>query len=70
MLSSRHRRAIRLATHFIAPYRWQAFGALLALIVSIYPASKLGSEFMPTLNEGSLLYMPASLPGMSITKAA
>jgi len=44
--------------------------ALLALIVSIYPATKLGSEFMPTLNEGALLYMPASLPGMSITKAA
>jgi Cu(I)/Ag(I) efflux system membrane protein CusA/SilA len=44
--------------------------ALLALVVSWYPASKLGSEFMPTLNEGTLLYMPASLPGMSITKAA
>jgi Cu(I)/Ag(I) efflux system membrane protein CusA/SilA len=44
--------------------------ALLALGVSFYPASKLGSEFMPTLNEGTLLYMPASLPGMSITKAA
>jgi Cu(I)/Ag(I) efflux system membrane protein CusA/SilA len=44
--------------------------ALVALGASIYPASKLGSEFMPTLNEGSLLYMPASLPGMSITKAA
>jgi Cu(I)/Ag(I) efflux system membrane protein CusA/SilA len=44
--------------------------ALVVLVASIYPASKLGSEFMPTLNEGSLLYMPASLPGMSITKAA
>ena len=44
--------------------------ALLAMLVSIYPASRLGSEFMPTLNEGSLLYMPSSLPGMSITKAA
>ena len=44
--------------------------SLLALGVSIYPASRLGSEFMPTLNEGTLLYMPASLPGMSITKAA
>ena len=44
--------------------------ALLVLGVSWYPASRLGSEFMPTLNEGSLLYMPASLPGMSITKAA
>jgi len=44
--------------------------ALIALVVSIYPASRLGSEFMPALNEGTLLYMPASLPGMSITKAA
>ncbi len=44
--------------------------ALVALAVSLWPASKLGVEFMPTLNEGSLLYMPSSLPGMSITKAA
>jgi Cu(I)/Ag(I) efflux system membrane protein CusA/SilA len=44
--------------------------AVIALAVSVYPASRLGSEFMPTLNEGTLLYMPASLPGMSITKAA
>ncbi|MDR0576768.1 MAG: CusA/CzcA family heavy metal efflux RND transporter [Candidatus Accumulibacter sp.] len=44
--------------------------AALALAASFYPASKLGSEFMPALNEGTLLYMPASLPGMSMTKAA
>ena len=44
--------------------------ALIALVITAYPASKLGSEFMPTLNEGTLLYMPSSLPGMSITKAA
>ncbi len=44
--------------------------AILAVGLSYYPASQLGSEFMPTLNEGSLLFMPASLPGMSITKAA
>jgi Cu(I)/Ag(I) efflux system membrane protein CusA/SilA len=44
--------------------------ALLAMLASLYPASRLGSEFMPTLNEGTLLYMPASLPGMSITRAA
>ena len=53
--------------------RWKkttVLAALLALAVSIYPASRLGSEFMPTLNEGTLLYMPSSLPGMSITKAA
>ena len=56
-----------------AVMRWKKLTILLALIVlgaSYYPASKLGSEFMPTLNEGTLLYMPASLPGMSITKAA
>jgi Cu(I)/Ag(I) efflux system membrane protein CusA/SilA len=53
--------------------RWKKVTVLLALLTlgaSYYPASQLGSEFMPTLNEGSLLYMPASLPGMSITKAA
>ena len=53
--------------------RWKKMtiaAAVLVLGVSIYPASRLGSEFMPTLNEGTLLYMPASLPGMSITKAA
>jgi copper/silver efflux system protein len=44
--------------------------ALLVMAISLYPASKLGSEFMPTLNEGTLLFMPSSLPGMSITKAA
>ncbi len=44
--------------------------AVLALLLSVYPAIHLGSEFMPTLDEGSLFYMPASLPGMSVTKAA
>ena len=44
--------------------------AAIVLAASFYPAARLGSEFMPTLNEGTLLYMPASLPGMSITKAA
>ncbi|HEY5634231.1 MAG TPA: efflux RND transporter permease subunit [Burkholderiaceae bacterium] len=44
--------------------------ALVALAATVYPASRIGTEFMPTLNEGTLLYMPASLPGMSITKAA
>ncbi|MDO9200285.1 MAG: efflux RND transporter permease subunit [Hydrogenophaga sp.] len=53
--------------------RWKKVTIVLALGflgVSYIPASQLGSEFMPTLNEGSLLYMPASLPGMSVTKAA
>ncbi len=44
--------------------------AVLILLLSAWPAMRLGSEFMPTLNEGTLFYMPASLPGMSVTKAA
>ncbi|MBK8117848.1 MAG: efflux RND transporter permease subunit [Sulfuritalea sp.] len=65
---------IRLYRPIIAwVMRWKRSTIVLALAtlaVSIYPASKLGSEFMPTLNEGTLFYMPTSLPGMSITKAA
>ena len=44
--------------------------ALLMLGASWYPASQLGGEFMPTLNEGTLLFMPQTLPGLSVTKAA
>jgi Cu(I)/Ag(I) efflux system membrane protein CusA/SilA len=44
--------------------------AIAAMALSAIPALKLGTEFMPTLNEGTLLYMPASLPAMSVTKAA
>jgi Cu(I)/Ag(I) efflux system membrane protein CusA/SilA len=44
--------------------------ALAALAVTIWPARQLGTEFMPNLNEGTLLYMPTTLPGISVTKAA
>lgn len=44
--------------------------AVAAGAATLWPASKLGTEFMPALNEGTLFYMPTSLPGMSITKAA
>src|SRR5205823_5097483 len=43
--------------------------ALLVLAVTVIPLKRLGSEFMPTLNEGTLMYMPVSVPGMSVTKA-
>jgi len=43
--------------------------ALLLVAVTLYPFSKLGSEFMPALDEGDLLYMPTTMPGLSITKA-
>jgi copper/silver efflux system protein len=44
--------------------------ALGVLAVSIWPARQLGTEFMPNLNEGTLLYMPTTLPGISVTKSA
>ncbi|MFO1520116.1 MAG: CusA/CzcA family heavy metal efflux RND transporter [bacterium] len=44
-------------------------GALLLLLSVIYPFLKLGSEFMPPLNEGAILYMPTTLPGLSVTEA-
>jgi Cu(I)/Ag(I) efflux system membrane protein CusA/SilA len=44
--------------------------AILVLAATIIPLRQLGSEFMPTLNEGTLMYMPVSVPGMSVTKAA
>lgn len=44
--------------------------ALVVLGITILPARQLGSEFMPTLDEGTLMYMPTTLPGLSVTKAA
>src|SRR6266542_1480850 len=62
-----YRTVIRLALRF----KWATIlVALAVLVASLWPASKLGTEFMPTLNEGTLFSMPATLPGLSITKAA
>jgi len=44
--------------------------AVGAMAATVWPAGQLGSEFMPDLNEGTLLYMPVTPPGLSITKAA
>jgi Cu(I)/Ag(I) efflux system membrane protein CusA/SilA len=44
--------------------------ALVVLGASAWPAMQLGSEFMPNLNEGTIMYMPTTLPGLSITKSA
>ena len=52
--------------------RWRWLTILLAIVViasAWYPATRIGSEFMPPLWEGDLLYMPTTLPGISITKA-
>ncbi len=44
--------------------------ALVLVLITLYPLSKLGSEFMPPLDEGDLLYMPTALPGLSVSKAS
>ena len=44
--------------------------ALIMVAVTLWPARQLGTEFMPALDEGTLLYMPTTLPGLSVTKAA
>jgi Cu(I)/Ag(I) efflux system membrane protein CusA/SilA len=44
--------------------------AIVILAATAWPARQIGSEFMPTLNEGTLMYMPTTLPGLSVTKAA
>ncbi len=43
--------------------------ALALLAATGFPATRIGAEFMPNLNEGTLFYMPTTLPGISITKA-
>jgi Cu(I)/Ag(I) efflux system membrane protein CusA/SilA len=55
---------------FVFRLRWPALTAMaLLLAVTVIPYARLGSEFMPPLWEGDLLYMPTTLPGVSITKA-
>lgn len=50
--------------------RWYLMGlSVLAFLFTIPIVKQLGNEFMPSLNEGSILYMPTALPGMSITEA-
>jgi len=44
--------------------------SVILLIITFYPLHKLGSEFLPPLNEGTILYMPTAVPGMSITEAS
>jgi len=55
---------------FVMKKRWLVIvTALLIIVATWFPYKKLGSEFMPPLFEGDLLYMPSTLPGISITRA-
>ena len=48
---------------------WAVVGAaLVVLLATVYPATQIGAEFMPPLDEGDLLYMPSALPGISAGK--
>src|SRR5437763_7471612 len=56
--------------HFVLRFRWLTLLlAIVILVATVYPYSKLGKEFMPPLNEGTILYMPTAVPGMSINEA-
>jgi Cu(I)/Ag(I) efflux system membrane protein CusA/SilA len=55
---------------FVIRWRWAVIGSAAAILAATwFPLSRLGSEFMPPLYEGDLLYMPTTFPGISPTKA-
>ncbi|RMF58174.1 MAG: efflux RND transporter permease subunit, partial [Calditrichaeota bacterium] len=63
-------RIYRPVINLVLRFKWTTIiVALVVLLVSIFPVEHIGSEFMPPLNEGDLLYMPTTDPGISITKA-
>jgi Cu(I)/Ag(I) efflux system membrane protein CusA/SilA len=51
-------------------WKWLVVGGAVATVIATVPVyQRLGSEFMPPLDEGTLLYMPSTLPGISVTEA-
>ncbi len=58
MLTVRHRRAIRLASRFIAPYRWHALGALLALVVTAGITLSMGQGIRMLVDQGFMTQSP------------
>ncbi|MCX2897834.1 ABC transporter transmembrane domain-containing protein [Pseudomonas mandelii] len=58
MLSARHRRAIRLTSRFLAPYRWPALGALLALIVTAGITLSMGQGIRLLVDQGFMTQSP------------
>jgi len=63
-------RAYRPVITFVLRHRWPVVGAaLLVLVLTWIPWKRIGGEFMPPLDEGTILYMPTTLPGISIARA-
>ncbi|HEY0995701.1 MAG TPA: CusA/CzcA family heavy metal efflux RND transporter [Gemmatimonadaceae bacterium] len=55
---------------FVLKHRWPVIGAgALTLLLTWIPWTRIGSEFMPRLDEGTILYMPTTLPGVSVARA-
>jgi Cu(I)/Ag(I) efflux system membrane protein CusA/SilA len=51
-------------------WRWPVVAtAVAAVVLTLLPLERIGSEFMPPLNEGTMLYMPTTVPGISVAKA-
>ena len=60
----------RPVVEMVVRLRWVVIGMAIAGVVLTVPVfQRLGSEFMPPLNEGTLLYMPTTLPGISLAEA-
>jgi len=63
-------KAYRPFIRFVLAHRWETIAASLALVIVTWiPWSRVGSEFMPRLDEGTVLYMPATVPGVSVARA-
>ncbi|HEY9507246.1 MAG TPA: CusA/CzcA family heavy metal efflux RND transporter [Gemmatimonadales bacterium] len=61
--------AYRPVIHVVLRHRWGVVGgAVIALVVTWIPWSRLGSEFMPPLDEGTILFMPTTVPGASVAR--
>jgi Cu(I)/Ag(I) efflux system membrane protein CusA/SilA len=61
--------AYRPVIHFVLRHRWGVVGgALVALVLTWIPWSRIGSEFMPPLDEGTILFMPTTVPGASVAR--
>ncbi|MFQ5535992.1 MAG: efflux RND transporter permease subunit [Gemmatimonadota bacterium] len=60
----------RPALEFVLRFRWPVVAtAIAALALTVIPLKRIGSEFMPPLNEGTMLFMPTTVPGVSVAAA-